>query len=71
MNSLRLVGVGSQVHYIPIPMQPYYKSLGYDFTNIPNAVSYYEECLTLPLFPGLSRLEQRKVVRELAKLIKG
>lgn len=71
MNSLRLVGVGSQVHYIPIPMQPYYKSLGYDFTNIPNAVSYYEECLSLPLFPSLSKLEQRKVVRELAKLIKG
>jgi UDP-4-amino-4,6-dideoxy-N-acetyl-beta-L-altrosamine transaminase len=70
MNSLRSVGVGSQVHYIPIPMHPYYKSLGYDFTNIPNAVSYYEECLSLPLFPGLSRLKQRKVVRELAKLIK-
>ena len=69
MNSLRLVGVGSQVHYIPIPMQPYYKSLGYDFTNIPEAVSYYEECLTLPLFPDLNKSEQKKVVRELAKLL--
>jgi len=69
MNSLRSVGVGSQVHYIPIPMQPYYKSLGYNFTNIPEAVSYYEECLTLPLFPDLNRSEQKKVVRELAKLL--
>lgn len=71
INSLRSVGVGSQVHYIPIPMQPYYKSLGYDITNIPEAISYYQECLSLPLFPGLSRLKQRKVVREIAKLIKG
>ena len=69
MNSLRLVGVGSQVHYIPIPMQPYYKSLGYDFTNIPEAVSYYEECLSLPLFPDLGKSKQKKVVRELAKLL--
>jgi perosamine synthetase len=69
MNSLRSVGVGSQVHYIPIPMQPYYKLLGYNFTNIPEAVSYYEECLSLPLFPDLSNSEQKKVVKELAKLL--
>ena len=69
MNSLRSVGVGSQVHYIPIPMQPFYKSLGYDITKIPEAVSYYEECLSLPLFPNLSKSEQKKVVRELAKLL--
>jgi UDP-4-amino-4,6-dideoxy-N-acetyl-beta-L-altrosamine transaminase len=69
MNSLRSVGVGSQVHYIPIPMQPYYKSLGYDISNIPEAVSYYEECLSLPLFPNLSKSQQKKVVKELAKLL--
>jgi dTDP-4-amino-4,6-dideoxygalactose transaminase len=50
-------------------MQPYYKSLGYDFTNIPEAVSYYEQCLSLPLFPDLSKSELKKVVRELAKLL--
>ena len=69
MNSLRSVGVGSQVHYIPIPMQPYYKLLGYNFANIPEAVAYYEECLSLPLFPDLSHSEQKKVVKELAKLL--
>lgn len=69
MNSLRSVGVGSQVHYIPIPMHPYYKLLGYNFANIPEAVAYYEECLSLPLFPDLSHSEQKKVVKELAKLL--
>lgn len=69
MNSLRHVGIGSQVHYIPIPMQPYYKLLGYDIANIPEAVSYYLECLSLPLFPDLSNSEQNKVVKVLAKLL--
>jgi perosamine synthetase len=69
INSLRDIGVGSQVHYIPIPMQPFYKSLGYDCVNIPQAVSYYEECLSLPLFPDLKNSEQKKVVRELTKLL--
>jgi UDP-4-amino-4,6-dideoxy-N-acetyl-beta-L-altrosamine transaminase len=70
MNSLRSVGVGSQVHYIPIPMQPYYKKLGYDTVSIPEAVSYYQECLSLPLFPDLKISQQRKVIRELSKLLK-
>jgi perosamine synthetase len=69
MKSLRSVGVGSQVHYIPIPMQPFYKALGYDITQIPEAVSYYEECLSLPLFPDLTNSEQKKVIRELTKLL--
>lgn len=69
MNSLRCVGVGSQVHYIPIPMQPYYKSMGYDIANIPEAVSYYQECLSLPLFPDLKASQQRKVIRELSNLL--
>lgn len=70
MNSLRSVGVGSQVHYIPIPMQPFYKSLGYDISNIPQAISYYHECLSLPLFPDLKASQQSKVMRKLANLLK-
>lgn len=69
MNLLRSAGVGSQVHYIPIPMHPYYQSMGYNLANIPEAASYYHECLSLPLFPDLSNSKQRKVVNELAKLL--
>jgi perosamine synthetase len=70
MNSLRSKGVGSQVHYIPIPLHPYYESIGYGFSNIPDAIAYYEECLTLPLYPDLRNSKQKKVVREFSKLIK-
>lgn len=69
MNSLRSNGVGSQVHYIPIPFHPYYKSLGYEFVDLPQAVAYYHECLSLPLFPDLSKSEQKKVVREISRLL--
>ncbi len=70
MNSLRSKGVGSQVHYIPIPLHPYYESIGYGFSNLPEAIAYYEECLTLPLFPDLRNSEQKKVAKEFCKLIK-
>jgi len=70
MAALRLKRVGTQVHYIPIPLQPYYQSLGYELSEIPEALSYYEEALTLPLFPGLRRSEQKKVIIELSRLLK-
>jgi dTDP-4-amino-4,6-dideoxygalactose transaminase len=69
MASLRLKGVGTQVHYIPIPIQPYYQSLGYELNEIPEALSYYEEALTLPLFPDLRRSEQKRVIAELSRLL--
>lgn len=69
MNQLRSFGVLTQVHYIPIPSQPYYQQLGYEITAIPNAFSYYAEALTIPLFPNLTARKQRKVIRLLENLI--
>jgi perosamine synthetase len=69
MNLLRSKGVGSQVHYIPIPMQPFYKTLGYNFEDIPQAMEYYSECLTIPLYPNLRNKDQKKVVKEICKLL--
>ncbi len=69
MTQLKKKGITSQVHYIPIPSQPYYQRLGYNISDIPNAFSYYQEALTVPLFPGLKRWEQRKVVRLLEEMI--
>ena len=69
MTSLREKQIGTQVHYIPIPLQPYYQSLGYELDEIPEALSYYEEALTLPLFPDLKNSEQKKVVFELSRFL--
>ncbi len=55
MASLRKLGVGSQVLYIPVHLQPWYrKSFGYGLGKCPNAEHYYARCLSLPLYPALS-----------------
>lgn len=69
MNSLRKRHIGTQVHYIPIPLHPFYKRLGYDVHEIPEALSYYEDALTLPLFPDLTHFQQMKVRLALYKLL--
>ena len=69
MNKLKELGIISQVHYIPIPSQPYYQQLGYSISEIPNAFSYYEEALTIPLFPSLKKREQRKIIKLLEDLV--
>jgi dTDP-4-amino-4,6-dideoxygalactose transaminase len=54
MNRLRDLGVGSQVHYIPVYRQPYYAArYATDPSRYPEAERYYDECLSLPLHPGL------------------
>ncbi|MEO2266914.1 UDP-4-amino-4,6-dideoxy-N-acetyl-beta-L-altrosamine transaminase [Pseudoalteromonas sp. YIC-656] len=57
---LRELGVGVQVHYIPVYQQPYYQALG--FKPLPNTQSYYSQCISLPLYPTLSIEEQDSVV---------
>lgn len=69
MNSLKEAGIGSQVHYIPIPLHPYYKKLGYSTEKLPESMSYYHEGLSLPLYPKLKKSQQRKVVGVLNQLL--
>jgi len=69
MNKLKERGIGTQVHYIPIQMQPFYAEKGYRAQDTPQALSYYFQCLTLPLFPKLRPWQQAKVVRILRELI--
>lgn len=69
IQALRKLGIMSQVHYIPIPLHPYYKNLGYTVAELPNAIDFYHRILSIPIYPGLSILKQRKVIRSLNKLI--
>lgn len=64
-NFLRAKNIGVNVHYIPIPTQPYYKSLGYDLSQCPNAESYYQTCLSLPLFPELTQTQLDYIIENL------
>jgi UDP-4-amino-4,6-dideoxy-N-acetyl-beta-L-altrosamine transaminase len=62
---LRQKGIYAQVHYIPVHTMPYYQSLGYKNGSLVIAEKYYEGCLSLPMYPGLSVEEQEYVIREI------
>lgn len=52
VEALKARGVGSQVHYIPVHRQPYYREL-YGDLSLPGAEAWYDRCLSLPLYPGM------------------
>jgi UDP-4-amino-4,6-dideoxy-N-acetyl-beta-L-altrosamine transaminase len=60
---LKEEGINTQVHYIPIHLQPYYKEkYGYRRGDFPLAEKYYENALSLPLYPTLKDSEQAEVI---------
>jgi UDP-4-amino-4,6-dideoxy-N-acetyl-beta-L-altrosamine transaminase len=64
-DAMRSQGIGVNVHYIPVHLQPYYRQLGFAAGQFPEAERYYAEALTLPLFPELSARDQERVVASL------
>lgn len=63
---LRAKGIYCQVHYIPVHLQPYYQQLGWRKGDLPIAEAYYERCLSLPMFPELTAIQQQHII-ELTK----
>ena len=70
MASLRSEGIGSQVHYIPVPSHPFYRSLGSDPCNCPYAAGYYSQALSIPLFVDLSDTEQQHVIQTILSRVR-
>ena len=70
MNRLRARGVGTQVHYIPVHLQPYYRHVSpTDPWNLPGVEEYYAKALTLPMYPELTDGDVERVVEELASAL--
>ena len=61
---LRKNNIYCQVHYIPAHLMPYYKSLGWKEGDFPKAEKYYTQCLSLPMYPTLTKVEQRYVIEK-------
>jgi UDP-4-amino-4,6-dideoxy-N-acetyl-beta-L-altrosamine transaminase len=68
-ETLRAVGIGVNLHYIPIHVQPYYQALGFKSGDFANSEGYYAEALSLPMFATLTTQQQDQVVMELKKAI--
>ena len=69
MKKLAGQGVGSQVHYIPVVSQPYYQELGYNIQQYSITDAYYQSTLSIPLYYGLSDIDQRLVISSIRKLL--
>ena len=68
MNLLRADGIGTQVHYIPLHRQPYYKQR-YGEQNLPGADRYYDRCLSIPFYPGMSDVDVERVAAAFENLL--
>jgi len=68
-EALRASGIGVNVHYIPVHMQPYYENVGFKKGSYPNAESYYNDTVSIPIFSGLTIKVQDEVIGALKKVL--
>lgn len=70
MATLLAQGVGTQVHYIPVHLQPWYRqSFGTAAGQYPAAEAYYDRALSLPLFPAMSDDDVEQVITAVRGLV--
>lgn len=62
-------GIKVNLHYTPIHLQPYYQALGFKRGDYPEAESFFGQALSLPVFPKLSKLQQRTIIKTFNRLI--
>jgi UDP-4-amino-4,6-dideoxy-N-acetyl-beta-L-altrosamine transaminase len=68
MRALRERGIGTQVHYVPVPWQPYWRARQ-AVPSLPGAEHYYARTLSLPLYPGMGDADPPRVVAALAEVL--
>lgn len=68
-DALRKAGIGVNLHYIPVYLQPYYRALGFTPGYCVEAESYYRQAISLPLYPGLTETDQDYIAATLRQLL--
>ncbi len=66
---MRKVGIGVNVHYTPVHLQPFYRGFGFKEGDFPAAERYAARAITLPLYPQLTEENQDRVIAELTELL--
>ncbi len=68
-DGLRAAGIGVQLHYSPVHLQPYYRHMGFADGDFPEAEFYGRNAISLPIYPGLKDFEQEYVIEVLNTLL--
>jgi dTDP-4-amino-4,6-dideoxygalactose transaminase len=69
MELLREEGIWTQVHYIPVHQQPYYRAR-YGDLPLPGAEAYYARCLSIPIFPAMAEDDVEWVAAALTRHVR-
>jgi len=68
-DELRENGIGVNLHYIPVHLQPYYKKMGFKHGDFPNAESYYSNAISIPMYHGMTYEQQDEVISKLTQIL--
>ena len=68
-NALHAENILANLHYIPVYRQPYYEQMGFKYGHCPQAEQYYSEAISIPLYPGLTKVQQDRVVTVIGKVV--
>jgi len=72
MNRMRDAGIGTQVHYVPLHLQPYYRThCGTGPGSLPGAEEYYRSALSLPMYPDLREDDVERILHALTDALGG
>ena len=69
ISRLSSIGVGVNVHYIPLPMLSYFKSIGLDIKDFPTSYKLYKNEISLPIYNNLSAESVEYVCEKLVEII--
>lgn len=70
-EALRAQGIGVNLHYIPVHLQPYYRDLGFGDGDFPAAEAYYSRAISIPLYATMTEAQQDEVVARLTEILTG
>jgi UDP-4-amino-4,6-dideoxy-N-acetyl-beta-L-altrosamine transaminase len=68
-EALRELGIGVNLHYIPVHTQPHYERMGFKADDFPQAQTYYREAISIPMFQTMTDEQQDEVVAALRKAV--
>ncbi len=71
IDELAKQGVSASVHFIPLYRHPFYRNkFGYKPNQFPNSEWLYERIVSLPIYPGMSNAQVKRVIKAIKKIIK-
>ena len=68
-DALHVADIKVNLHYIPVYRQPYYEAMGFNAGYCPEAEQYYQQALSIPMYPTLTDAEQDKVIHILHEML--